>query len=235
MTDDFDLQSARPLSNARRKQALLDAYLAAITVVLLLEIIEPRLGRLIGAQSWAQLIALRAFCLALFILSVIATSRGRLTLHEVGIAGGNIVRQILIGVVGAIAMYALWYSAALLVAVVTDGQDHSPRNILDSLRSQHRLGPELIYMAVSSAFEELSTRGILLTRLELALRSRFVAVFGSSAFFAALHYDAGIGAICTAFIVSMGLGVLFLLSRRLLSVTASHFLLNVLISLSAAE
>lgn len=225
------------LSALTRRDALLDFGLVLFVAVvmqfapnllllMLGDVEPPDLSDmlLVNVEKWSG--AAMALGLASYLIL-----RHRVAPAAFGLRADGLMKQIAWGVVGYIGVMIVHVSVSVAIGMamsLTPGAEHElDRRIkfMGSLQPQGTLEISILLIAVV-LHEELLFRGMLLSLLRRGLSSSVWALLITSVVFGSLHFPQGWLAMGQITLVSILLGILFLMSRSLIAVMLAHFLFN---------
>ncbi len=156
--------------------------------------------------------------------------RGRAAREAIGLDGGRVASGVLWGLLGiTIAIPVVWWTleGSLRLWEWLDYKHEDKHTLLSELE---KAGATLVRVAIIVAaviatpiFEELLFRGLLQTSLRRISGSPVVAIFLASFAFAIVHPDWTVPAI---FVLSLGIGLCYELSRNLIAAVVMHAAFN---------
>lgn len=244
IVDDGSVVSEKKASNSHvfdgvtRAGAWLDVGFVIALVYCLSYILEPRF-RWWFADPWTPFDIVREWYIphgvsaALVVAGVFAwLFARRLTVATIGLHNRDIGSQILAGVYSLPFAYAALFLNVLMVTGICRiwhtpvWADPSGYEQSNAIRAAPCLEATIFFIIASVVSEEVTTRGILLPRLRLALGRWWPAVLISSALFGATHLAISVPVATNAFLFSLVLSYLYIRRASLISTVVGHLLFN---------
>ncbi len=215
------------------RSACLDAAIVVVATFLLLYVVEPLVGGLVGGYEDRALYmfpgrlvsAAAAVGLALLLLRT-----QDLPVRTIGVKTKDLGSQVVFGVLAVPLVYvaagvnfAAWW--CIRQSWPDAGSMEYARRFFGQLAAEEAFGLVIALNATIACTEEILFRGFLLTRLRRIFGAWLPAALVSSVLFGFLHLP-GAPHACGAFLVSLVLSYVYVRSGSLVTVAVTHFVFN---------